>query len=285
MAACDAVRAFILARAPKQAVAMKTTIRGLAELRSLVPATSDAPGAIVVAFVGAGGKTSAMFALARSLASSGLRILVTTTTRILDPDSASEREGKGFGTVLILPDASAPASIERLRSVGPCVVLGSGRDEARKLSGIDPKAISALKSLFDVVLVEADGARGLSIKAPAHYEPVMPPYCSAIVGLIGLDALGTALDGRISYKPELFGPLVSCAPGEEISPGHLLRLVASPQGLFKGAPSGALRIVVLNKADIVSQDLADDCASALTAATAADAIVVGAFGDSTSGGI
>ncbi|MGA2545586.1 MAG: selenium cofactor biosynthesis protein YqeC [Rectinemataceae bacterium] len=263
---------------------MSEAIRGLVELRSLVLEASTAPGAAVVAFVGAGGKTSAMFALARSLASSGTRILATTTTRILNPDAASAREGKGFGRVLMLPDPSSPASIELMRSEGPRVVLGSGCDEDGKLFGIDPESISALKVLFDVVLVEADGARGLSIKAPALYEPVVPSHCSVVVGLIGLDALGAAMDGWIAYKPELFGPLVSCAPGEAISPEHLVRLVASPQGLFKGTPSGARRIVVLNKADTVSQALADECAATLAAAEVADAVVVGAFGDIADGG-
>jgi probable selenium-dependent hydroxylase accessory protein YqeC len=267
-----------------QEVDMNEAIRGLAELRALVLEASVAPAKAVVAFVGAGGKTSAMFALARSLASSGNRILVTTTTRILNPDAASAREGKGFGRVLMLPDPSSPASIGLIRSEGPCVILGSGCDEDCKLFGIDPDSVSALTLLFDAVLVEADGARGLSIKAPAHYEPVVPLHCSVVVGLIGLDALGAAMDGRIAYKPELFGPLVSCAPGEAISLEHLVRLVASPQGLFKGTPSGARRIVVLNKADTVSRALADECAATLAAADATVAVVVGAFGEITDGG-
>jgi probable selenium-dependent hydroxylase accessory protein YqeC len=263
---------------------MKAAIRGLTELRSLIVEVSAASGAMVVAFVGAGGKTSALFALARSFASSGTRILVTTTTRILHPDAASAREGKGFGRVLMLPDPSSPASVELLRSGGPRVVLGSGSDEDRKLFGIDPESVPALALLFDVVLVEADVARGLSIKAPSDSEPVIPSHCSAVVGLIGLDALGAAMEGRIVYKPELFGPLVSCAPGEAISLEHLVRLVSSPRGIFKGTPSGACRIVLLNKADTVSSVLANECASALIAAKATDAVVVGAFGESATGG-
>jgi probable selenium-dependent hydroxylase accessory protein YqeC len=284
MAAIDAVGAFILALVPTWEVGMNETIRGLAELRSLVLEASAVPGEVVVAFVGAGGKTSSMFALARSFDSSRNRILVTTTTRILNPDAASPREGRGFGRVLMLPDPSTPASVELLRSEGPRVVLGSACDEDFKLLGIGTERVPDLALLFDVVLVEADGARVLSIKAPAYHEPVLPSRCSAVVGLIGLDALGSAMDGRIAYRPELLGPMVSCAPGEAISLEHLVRLVASPQGLFKGTPSCARRIVVLNKADTVSRALADECAATLAAADATVAVVVGAFGEITEGG-
>eukprot|EP01052_Picozoa_sp_SAG31_P008347 SAG31_NODE_420_length_15868_cov_11.896823_1_plen_80_part_00 len=39
----------------------------------------------IVAFVGGGGKTSLMFALARQLCGAGLRVLCTTTTKMMKP--------------------------------------------------------------------------------------------------------------------------------------------------------------------------------------------------------
>jgi probable selenium-dependent hydroxylase accessory protein YqeC len=272
----------------------------LGELLSLVEGGDDR-SVPVIAFVGAGGKTSSMFALARAFASerapsgpragarepsgprarppSGPRILVTTTTRILDPDRASRREGRGFGAVLVHPDPASSGGIALLRSSGPRIVLASRRDESgTKLAGVAPEALAELISLFDAVLVEADGARGLSIKAPSEREPVLPPRATAVIGLLGLDALGKPLDERIAHRPELLGPLVGCAPGEAISPEHLLRLASSPAGLFKGAPGGAKRIILLNKADEASPTAIELCASLLRGSATADAVVVGALG-------
>jgi probable selenium-dependent hydroxylase accessory protein YqeC len=241
------------------------------------------PSIPVIAFVGAGGKTSSMFALARAFAStrepSSSRVLVTTTTRILNPDGASWREGKLFGSLFVHPDPSSPEARARLRSAGGRVVLASAKDESgTKLAGVEPETISVLVPLFDAILVEADGARGLSIKAPSEREPVVPQCATAVVGLVGLDAIGMPLDERIAHRPELLGPLVGCAPGEAISPEHVLRLACAPEGLFKGSPPGAMRILLLNKADAASPEAAELCAFLVRESGAVDAVVIGALG-------
>lgn len=257
--------------------------RGLVELHTISTKAAAESGSVALAFVGAGGKTSSIFALAASLAAGGSRVLVTTTTRMLNPDSGSEREGKGFGTVLELDNPLSLRNLDRLRRAGPCVVLGSIGGKKGKLVGIDPEALLPIASIFDFVLVEADGARGLSIKAPASHEPVIPGVCALVVGIVALDALGAPMNGRVVHRPEILGPLVGCAPGEPISILHVARLASSPLGLFKGAPRGASRIVLLNKADAVAPELAADCAAALLASGAADAVVIGALGAAPGG--
>jgi probable selenium-dependent hydroxylase accessory protein YqeC len=150
--------------------------RGLAELHDFVEARGRRGKAATVAFVGAGGKTSALFALARSCAASGMRVLVTTTTKIRDPEAGSEREGRGFGPVLLLPDPATPAALAALAAAGPRVVLAASRLPLEgKLAGLAPSALRGIESPYDVLLVEADGALGLSIKAPFPAEPVLPP--------------------------------------------------------------------------------------------------------------
>ena len=230
-----------------------------------------------------------MFALARYRAKRGSSVLVTTTTRILDPEAASEREGKSFGQVLRLADPTAPESLERIRAAGSLIVLGSpgdapdGTGDSPKLLGVYPDCLETLARIFDLVLVEADGSKGLPIKAPAAHEPVVPPSATVVVGLVGLDALGAPLDGRVAHRSELLGPLVGCAPGEPIEVEHIVRLAASSQGLFKGSPAGAARILLLNKADLVPAAASEACASALRSAGVADAVLVGSFGAPSSG--
>ncbi len=266
------------------AEAPKAGPTGLVELRAAIEAGEPAKPWRCVAIVGGGGKTSCLFALARSYAEDGKRVLATTTTNILDPDLGSAREGRGFGRILEAGETSTPESLEAILSAGPRVVLGSRRSE-RKLRGIGPETLSALALLFDISLVEADGSRGLPIKAPAAHEPVIPAAATVVVGVIGLDALGAPMDGSLIHRPELFGPLVGCAPGEPIAAVHLARLAASPLGLFKAAPTGARRVLLLNKADMVEHGLAEDCAAMLADSGAADAIVIGSIGLERLGGV
>jgi probable selenium-dependent hydroxylase accessory protein YqeC len=246
---------------------------GFAALRALVAWTVARGGRGIISLVGAGGKTTALFALARSLSAEGCAVLATTTTHILDPGAASAREGRGFGPVVVHPDPSSPECLDALAATGPRAVLAAGREGSR-LTGIDPAAVPAVAALYDVVLIEADGARRRSIKAPAAHEPEAPASSSIVIGCVGLDALGAAMDERTVHRPELFGPLTGCAPGEAISAEHVGRLAASPDGLFKTVLDGCLRVVLLNKADTVPRDLAEECARAVTEAGGCDAVFI-----------
>jgi probable selenium-dependent hydroxylase accessory protein YqeC len=154
-------------------------------------------------------------------------------------------------------------------------VLGARRD-GEKLCGLDPVAIDALADLFDIVLVEADGSKGLPVKAPASHEPVVPASSSIVIGVVGLDALGRPMDEHIVHRPEFFGPLVGCAPGERITAAHIARLANSTNGLFKNAPAKAMRAVLLNKADLVAPDIAAACRDAIIAGGYAGKIILGA---------
>ena len=248
---------------------------GLPELAAFIEGSIGARER-VVALVGGGGKTSAMFALGRLFAGRGLRVLVTTTTRIFDPEFVSEREGRGFGKVIALKNSASPRSLRLLGRSGAPLVLGAARD-GDKLRGVDPGAIGAIAKLFDIVIVEADGSKCLPIKAPSSHEPAMPASSGIVIGVVGLDALGKPMDERVAHRPELLEPLVGCAPGERITAVHVARLAASPDGLFKNAPAKARRVVLLNKADLVAPDVAAACRDAIIAEGCADAVMIGAM--------
>lgn len=227
----------------------------LAALMGIEPVTTRRPG-VVVAFVGAGGKTSGLFALARELG--GFRVVVTTTTRMRDPRVES---GRPIGRTIVDPCLAAAADgIDWARAFEPppeggAFVLASAIEEpGPKIVGIDPSRVKALREVSDLVLVEADGSCGLPIKAPAAWEPVVPDCADIVVGVIGLDCLGKPLGPALAHRHELLGRLVGCVAGEELEAEHLLRLIDSPEGLFKGAPVGARRAVLLNKADALSRD-------------------------------
>lgn len=203
----------------------------------------DAPA--VVSLVGGGGKTTAMFRLADELKALGRRVLVTTTTNIFVP-------GPEQCDRLFLEGVSDASDLAGLPA-GTIACLGAGIMEGklRKVKSIDPGFIDGLAraGYFDVILVEADGSKRKPVKAPADYEPVIPPTTCLVLGVIGLDCLGKPVSEDIVHRHELFCACTGAQPGETIDRAVLARLIAAEKGLFKGAPSAGRRVVLLNKAD------------------------------------
>ena len=213
---------------------------------ALFPLIPGARASRVLAFVGAGGKTSALFHLARELEPQGWSVVVTTTTHLADPRAEPEPIR---GNVVFRPEMESPRT--RASGLGPIpgltVLVSREADEPGKVVGIDPTWIPDLKAVWDFILVEADGSKGLPVKAPASHEPVVPPDTDLVVGLVGLDCLGMPMDGRTVHRPEIFARITGCGPGAPIAWEHLAALVRHPEGLFKEVH--APRAVLLNKAD------------------------------------
>jgi len=197
----------------------------------------------LICLVGAGGKTTTMFALAQELKSRGKSVLVTTTTNIFHPSTGECDE--------VIIDGSADTGI--LKRAQPGKIIGLGREivNERKLSGIDRECIAKLHEgkRFDCILVECDGARHKPIKAPAAYEPVVPDNATKAIGVIGLDAVGNLITDDYVHRLEQFCAVVQRRPGERLDEEAVVELIMSAQGLFKGVPDGCKKYVVLNKAE------------------------------------
>jgi probable selenium-dependent hydroxylase accessory protein YqeC len=195
--------------------------------------------------VGGGGKTTAMFALARALKKLGKRVLVTTTTNIFFPakDECDE---------VIVNSAS---DMGLFRSVRASTVTVFGKeivnDKNKKLAGVDKEFLELLyqQGIFDYILVECDGARRKPIKAPARYEPIVPDRTTKAIGVIGLDAVGSPITDDYVHRLELFCTVVKRQPGEILDEEAVVNLIVSSQGLFKGVPDGCGKYLLLNKAE------------------------------------
>lgn len=201
----------------------------------------------VISFVGAGGKTSLMFHLARQLDLSGFRVLTTTTTKISVPTpEQSETVLVDADPRIILLQASACRKTSNHVTAAAAYLSESG-----KLKGFDPEAIKLFEEsgLFDWILVEADGSAGRPLKAPADHEPVIPSNSSVLLAMAGLDAIGKPLSENSVFRSALAGKLMLLTDGETVTESAMARLFANPAGSFKGAPSGSRRFIFLNKAD------------------------------------
>jgi len=199
----------------------------------------------VVAFVGAGGKTSAMFRLARELRADGATVVVTTTTKILLPASGSDLRVVVEADRSRLLAATVTAIEHGLLPVAARAAIPEG-----KLEGVPPEWIADLARLRGVthVLVEADGAARRPITAPREGEPVIPGSATIVVPIVGVDALGH-LVSEVAHRPERVAALTGLAASDRLDARAIARVLLDPRGNTSGAPDGARIVPVVNKAD------------------------------------
>ncbi|OGP60530.1 MAG: hypothetical protein A2V65_05495 [Deltaproteobacteria bacterium RBG_13_49_15] len=202
----------------------------------------------IISIVGAGGKTSLMHVLSRELSASGEPVLATTTTKVRIP------EGGVFSKIIICANGK-----ELLREVKSCgekfispVFAASGNISGQnKLTGLDPEAIERIagSAIYKWIIVEADGASQRPLKAPAPHEPVIPRSTGWTIGVAGLDGIGKPVEARWVFRPERFAELTNIKMGEIVTEHSVAKALIHPEGIMKGSPRNARKIVFLNKAD------------------------------------
>jgi molybdenum cofactor cytidylyltransferase len=196
-----------------------------------------------IAFVGAGGKTTAMFQLARELAPT----LVTTSTHL------GAWQAKFADRHIIWPEDGPLPEFEPVHGRGVTLITGGLESETnrlRKLTTSQLATLDTLASRWDLpVLVEADGARQLPLKAPATHEPPIPSFVDLVILVAGLSALGKPLSREWVHRSERFSALTGLVIGATLSPEVLAVLLVHPEGGLKNIPVRARRVALLNQAD------------------------------------
>jgi molybdenum cofactor cytidylyltransferase len=199
----------------------------------------------VVAFTGAGGKTSTLFRLGQELAAEGWRVIGTTTTRIAVSElslAPGELQIEGRGGVF------RPAMITRaLNQHGFIFLYGYARRD--KAIGVAPEVVEALTDAVDsdVILVEADGARRLSFKAPLPHEPVIPAGTSLVVPVAGFDVIGQPLTSEHVYNPDSMIERYGFPPGGPIKAPWVASVLRDATLGLKAVPASARIVALINK--------------------------------------
>lgn len=204
----------------------------------------------LIGLVGGGGKTTLMFRLAKEYLANGKRVVTTTTTKIFEPTPeetpfllVEEDERKIKRQFVFL--------LEKYQHL----TIAAQRIESGKLSGLSPDLIGELwlENEVDGLIVEADGAKRKPLKAPREGEPVIPSCTTLIIGLLGLDGLGKELNDENAFQADRISELTHTPKGEKITEETFIRLAIHPEGLFKGSPSEARKVVLLNKMDLLKE--------------------------------
>ena len=169
-------------------------------------------GARSVALCGAGGKTTLLYALAEQARRANRRVLVTTSTHMFQPE---ENAHLRFVCAQPAPD---PAS---LCLPGQITVVGTPCGQ-KKITGLMPAQVDAAMQAADLFLYEADGSRRLPVKCHSATEPVIWFGTDAVVGVLGLSALGRPARA-VCHRWQL-DPLFCAQPDRPLEADDLVRL-------------------------------------------------------------
>ncbi len=233
----------------------------------------------ICSIVGAGGKTSLLYALAEERRLG--KTLSTTTTMMRHP-----RIGKHpFRSIQIMPQSDWPS----LTVHSPCLIavsMVSGVKE--KIRGFLPGELDQWQGeRWPLTLIEADGASERALKMPADHEPQIPRKTSVTIGVIGLDILGQRASSQTIHRFPLVRERIDLNEGDPVSTDHLVRIIRHPEGLFKGTPSGSRRVLVLNKSDCLKDDpdllsrVMDLCRSVQNRKSGIDTVLITKLSDYT----
>ena len=197
-----------------------------------------------MAFVGAGGKTTALFQLAHQIKP---KAFVGASTHL-------GREQLSFADRHLFYDRPGQYHKSDFQNL-PGVTLFTGPlvENGERTSGLKHEILLELKTLGNelnlALLIEADGSRRHPIKAPAEHEPAIPAWVNTVVVVVGLSALRKPLNSEWVHRAELFSQLTGLRPGKQIQINNILSLLVHPEGGLKNIPSGARRVVLFNQAD------------------------------------
>lgn len=221
-------------------------------------ATLGAGEGDVIALVGAGGKTSLALRLLAELKARGIPAVFTTTTRILEPVP-----GPGETLVLREDEADWVDSVREALARGPVVIAARRRLRERaavgmeypfpmrthKLEGVPAEWVDRLHDSLPgaVILVEADGAKGRLLKAPAAHEPVIPSSTTLFVPIAHQDAIGRPISEEFVHRPEELARLLDVPQGAFITEAMLAAAMLHPEGGMKRCPDSARVVPVLNR--------------------------------------
>jgi molybdenum cofactor cytidylyltransferase len=124
---------------------------------------------------------------------------------------------------------------------------------ADKTIGLSADAMRRVRELADQqhapLLIEADGAKGLPLKAPAEHEPPIPDFVDTVIYVAGLSGVGQPLDADHVHRPDRFARLSGLSIGEAVTPDAIAKVLRDPLGGLKNVPSHARRVALLNQAD------------------------------------
>lgn len=200
-----------------------------------------------IAFTGAGGKTSAIRTLVKELQSRN-PIVSTTTTKL----GLTQADLADVHNILKTPDLMDGVG-SLLRPGISVLVTNDQLPDERKWSGLSLIELERLREICRekgaILLIEADGARRKSLKAPAEHEPVVPEWVDLVVSIAGLDVIGKPFTSEYCHRAERAREILGIEGDARIEEDHVSKLLRSTRAGLKGVPPSSTVRVILRQSE------------------------------------
>ena len=207
----------------------------------------------VMAFVGAGGKTTALFKAARELTTNQERekshktVMVTTTTHL------GVWQAELADQVICINSKFDISKLEKDLPIGVTLLVGG--ETNNRLYRLSAKLLEYVRSIAEIhnipLLIEADGSASRPIKAPAKHEPAIPEFSKKVVVVAGLRGLGKPLSSEWVHRPDIYAELSGLNVGDAITVEAMINVLRNKAGGLKNLPPMARKVLLLNQADTV----------------------------------
>lgn len=181
--------------------------------------------------VGGGGKTTLVKELALELSKQQKKVICLTTTKILKPD---------YGTMI------EEESMELVEQAEGIVTVALPWKNG-KMTGVSEEFQRQLLTKYPLVLIEADGSKGLPTKVPNDTEPVIPKEATLVLGIQGIDALYHPIK-QVCHRKELVCKFLQKNERDLLTLEDMVRIYSSAQALQKNIGK-AYFVPIIQKVD------------------------------------
>jgi probable selenium-dependent hydroxylase accessory protein YqeC len=187
----------------------------------------------IISIVGAGGKTTLMFLMAKYCADNGMKVLVSTTTHIMKPTDGSYVDN----------DID---KAKKLWNNGNYVTVGLDAPNG-KISMLPQTKLDEFINEADITFLEADGSKHMPIKVPAEKEPVIIEKSDIVIAVCGMTCLGMPLKD-VCFRLNQAEVFLGKSPTENIDVSDIAKILTSENGSRKNVANRDY-YMVLNQCD------------------------------------
>ncbi len=176
----------------------------------------------IICTVGGGGKTTLIEALAKEYQMAKKKVVCTTTTKIMTPS---------YGEVLL--EENEEMLRQLMKKEGQGIVTVALPWNGEKLTRVNEEFLKKIFATYPIVLIEADGSKGLPTKVPSESEPVIPKETTIVLGIQGIDACGKPIK-EVCHRPERVAFLLGKSEEDVITVEDMATLYLEERALRKG---------------------------------------------------
>ena len=227
---------------------MSEIIEEIAKLQAKNPA-------LTVSIVGSGGKTTLMKQLSEELDGP---MLCATSTKL------GTEQADYFDQHIIWENEQPPTLTPELPKSSLISSGITGDPNHQRINNLSEEQFAIIHQLCLEkelpLVIEADGAKCKSLKAPAAWEPVIPAFTDLVVVVVGLRDLMKPLSEEFVFHSELFSKISGLPMGAPIDIEAICRYLKDPLGGLKGIPKKAKTFVYFVNPSSENEPLIDKIA-------------------------